>query len=163
LAIGYRSSGVEGRPDPSKFDGHVEVGSADRLLPAPPNIAALTVFHYVLLGESEQVNVLREMFENLLVASMDRKTATNAHRIRHDDLPTDARRGLDPEVDRPPSVRCVQPVRPEPEGYVLTQSSPGFRTLLGIDLGIKQPRLQQCISNLERIGILARPARHPGR
>jgi len=79
LAIGYRTSGVEGRPDPSKFDGPVEVGSADRLLPAPPNIAALTAFHYVLLGEGEQVNVLREMFENLLVASMDRETATNAH------------------------------------------------------------------------------------
>jgi hypothetical protein len=128
---------------------------ADRLLPAPPNIAAPSAFHYVLLGDGEHVSVLRDMFENLLVASMDRETAPSAHpafvtmisQLTHDEAwilkSINSRRYAAYNLfDR------------TPEGYILANSPHGFRSLLGIELGIKQPQLQHCISNLERLGIL---------
>src|SRR5207237_1429210 len=44
------------------------------LLPPPATIAAPAALQYALLGESDEVAELREMFENLLVTSMNRDT-----------------------------------------------------------------------------------------
>jgi hypothetical protein len=47
--------------------------------PPPATIALPAALQYVLLGEGVEVADLREMFENLLVTSMDRDTAASAH------------------------------------------------------------------------------------
>jgi len=47
---------------------------ADRVIEPPATRAAPAAFHYALLGDSADVSELREMFENLLAASMDRDT-----------------------------------------------------------------------------------------
>ena len=51
----------------------------ERVLPPPATIAAPSALQYALLGEGDEVAELREMFENLLAASMDRDTAAGAH------------------------------------------------------------------------------------
>jgi hypothetical protein len=53
--------------------------SPDRLLSPPATIMASAALHYTLLGDGDEVAELQEMFENLLVSSMDSQTTTNAH------------------------------------------------------------------------------------
>src|SRR5678815_4358285 len=43
---------------------------------------APAALHYALLGDGDAVADLREMFENLLMSSMDRATANDAHPVR---------------------------------------------------------------------------------
>jgi hypothetical protein len=123
----------------------------ERLIQPAPTIAAPAALQYALLGESDAVDDLREMFENLLVTSMDRTTAQHAH---------------------PAFVSMISQITPD-EAWILKSIdahdyalihvyrmqeagnvSLGFRTLLGIGIGIDESRLQQYISNLDRLGIL---------
>jgi hypothetical protein len=123
----------------------------DRLLPPPATIAAPAAMHYALLGDGDEVADLREMFENLLVASMDRDTAAGAH---------------------PAFVSMISQLTPDEawilksidrDDYACTMVSAGhtprerlgFRTTLGSELGFDVMRQQRCISNLVRLGILS--------
>jgi len=128
----------------------------DRLLAAPPTIAAPSALHYVLLGEGAESSELREMFENLLVASMDQDTTSQAHpafvtmisQLTQDEawiLKSISRR----------RYAAYNLFTATPEGAIKANSPHGFRSLLGIELGIKQPRLQYSIFNLDRLGIFA--------
>jgi hypothetical protein len=125
----------------------------DRLLPPPATIAAPAALHYALLGDGDDVADLREMFENLLVTSMDRNTVASAH---------------------PAFVTMISQLTPD-EAWILksidlnrtdyalitaqmsgktTSEALGFRTRVGIGAGIDEARQLQYISNLERLGIL---------
>jgi hypothetical protein len=132
----------------------------DRLLSPPATIAAPAALHYALLGEGDEVAALREMFENLLVASMDRDTTSSVH---------------------PAFVSMISQLTPdeawilksiEPRRYVafnllettalgtVTQSPLGFRSLMGLGTGIDESRQEQYLSNLERLGVLRIDWRH---
>lgn len=67
----------------AKFSAHVEkkldAVPPERRQQPPATIALPAALQYVLLGEGAEVAELREMFENLLVSSMDRDTAADAH------------------------------------------------------------------------------------
>lgn len=126
----------------------------ERLLPAPATIAAQAALHYLLLGESDKVAKLREMFENLLVTSMDRDTAAGAHPAFVSMIPQ-----LTPDeawilksmsIDR--TDYALASVRAMRAG---DRERLGFRTTLGSELGFDVARQQQCISNLVRLGILS--------
>jgi hypothetical protein len=139
--MGRLSAAVEGR---------LSGVPPDRLLlPLPATIAAPAALHYALLGEGEEVADLREMFENLLVTSMDRNTAADAH---------------------PAFVSMISQLTPD-EAWILksidrsdyalytlydidTSKLLGFRTALGLGAGIDETRRREYISNLVRLGVL---------
>jgi hypothetical protein len=123
----------------------------DRLLPPPPTIAAPAALHYALLGEGAEVAELREMFENLLIASMDRNTVASAHPafVSMISQLTCDEAWLLKSVEQPEyPLIWVHTYEPN------TKISHGIRSLLGVDLSIAPPLFQQYISNLERLGIL---------
>lgn len=126
---------------------------ADRLLPPPAMIAAPAALSYALLGDGPEVAELREMFENLLVTSMDREMVSNVH---------------------PAFVQMIAQLTPD-EAWIIKSITKseyaathvqdfsegggngvprGLRTLLGRDIGIDESRLPQYISNLDRLGIM---------
>ncbi len=125
----------------------------DRLLPPPSDHRAPAAFQYALLGEGEEVAELREMFENLLVTSMDRATTAGAH---------------------PAFVSMISQMTPD-ETWILksiTRSEyaatnvqdfseresngvpRGLRSLLGRGIGIEGTRLSEYLSNLDLLDIL---------
>lgn len=63
----------------ARMQRRLSVVPPDRLLPPPANIIGRAAFQYVLLADNDEAAELREMFENLLVTSMDRATAKQAH------------------------------------------------------------------------------------
>jgi hypothetical protein len=78
----------------ARVEKKLDAVPAERQQPPPPTIAAPAAFQYALLGESDEVAELREMFENLLAASVDRETASNAHPDQgHDRKSTGCGRG----------------------------------------------------------------------
>lgn len=123
----------------------------ERQLAAPATIAGPAAMHYALLGDGEEVAELREMFEDLLVTSMDRETAANAH---------------------PAFVGMISQMTPD-EAWILksiTRSdyaasdvfemtltgkrALGLRTMFGLGIGIDESRQHQYLTNLDRLGIL---------
>lgn len=124
----------------------------ERLLPAPATIAAPAALHYLLLGESDEVAKLREMFENLLVTSMDRDTAAGAHPAFVSMIPqlTQDEAWILKSIDRE-DYALVNVYEFGPDGKRRLIDS---RTRLGIGIGIDESRQQQYLSNLDRLGIL---------
>lgn len=124
----------------------------ERRQPAPATIAAPAALHYALLGESDDVADLREMFENLLASSMDSNTAAGTHpafAAMISQLTPDEARILK-SMDRD-DYAFVNVYAFDQNGARQTVAS---RTTLGIGLGIDEERQQQYISNLDRLGIL---------
>lgn len=121
----------------------------DRLLPPPATIAAPAAWQYALLGDGDEVAALREMFENLLVASMDRDTASSAHPAfvsMISQLTPDEARILK-SIDRDEYALI--------DMYGEDQSWLGFRTRLGIGAGIDETKQQLYLWNLDRLGIIS--------
>jgi hypothetical protein len=123
--------------------------------PAPSTIAAPAALQYALLGDGDDVAELREMFENLLVAAMDRNTAASAHpafaAMISQLMPDEAR--ILRSIDRR-RYAALNLFEATSEGATLTESLIGFRTLLGLDTGIDESRHQQYLSNLSRLSII---------
>jgi hypothetical protein len=117
---------------------------AERLLPAPATIAAPTALHYALLGDGEEVRVLREMFEDLLVASMDRDTAEVAHPAFASMISQ-----LTPHEAR--VLKSIDRIRYE---YIDLCERGGLRTMLGVGVGINEAQISVCIANFVRLGII---------
>ena len=117
----------------------------DRLLSPPATIAAPAALHYALLGDGSEVSELREMFENLLVASMDRDTAESAHPAFVSIISqlTQDEAWILKSIDR------------DTYPYMELNDRGGLRTLLGVGIGINEHRLSVYISNLARIGLIA--------
>jgi hypothetical protein len=125
----------------------------DRLLPPPANIAGPAAFQYVLLADNDETAELREMFENLLVTSMDRATAKQAH---------PAFVGMISQMT-PDEAWILKSVdKSEYAALTVTDFSGnesngvpgGLRTMLGRGIGIDESRIPEYISNLDRLGIL---------
>ncbi len=123
-----------------------------RRAPAPATIAAPAALHYALLGDGDEVAELRKMFENLLVASMDRDTAASAHPAFVSMIaqltPDEARILRSIDRDEYP-LDDVYDSGPGGDGRLI-----GSRTQLGLGIGIDEARQQQYLSNLDRLGIL---------
>lgn len=125
---------------------------ADRLLSPPATIAGPAMLQAVLLGEGDDVEELRELFANLLATSMDRNTTARVHpsfvSILSQLTPDEA--WLLKSIDRPDYAAF------EVFEYLdgTEKRHLGTWSLLGRDLGIDEARLQQYVSNLDRIGIL---------
>jgi hypothetical protein len=117
----------------------------DRLLPAPATIAAPAALHYALLGDGDETSQLREMFENLLVSSMDSNTAASAH---------PAFVSMISQLT-PDEAWILKSIDRDEYPYMELSGRGGFRTLLGVGLGIHEDRLSVYISNLARIGLIA--------
>jgi hypothetical protein len=62
-----------------RVDRKLEAVPAERLVSPPATIATPAALQYALLGDGPEVAELREMFENLLAASIDRDTAASVH------------------------------------------------------------------------------------
>ncbi len=150
----------------AKFSAHVEkkldAVPPERRQQPPATIALPAALQYVLLGEGAEVAELREMFENLLVSSMDRDTAADAHPAfvsMISQLTPDEARILK-SIDRA-DYALINVYEVGSEGTRLH----GFRTRLGIGTGIDEARQHQYVSNLVRLGILHfnnnRPASRP--
>ena len=128
-----------------------------RLQMPPATIAAPAMFQYALLGDSSEVAELREMFENLLVASMDKKTASAAHPAfvsTISQLTSDEARILK-SIDR--TVYAVIEIYVHDLGG---RRQVDFKTLLGRDCIIDQTKMHQYLSNLDRLGIIRFSSEH---
>jgi hypothetical protein len=123
--------------------------------PAPSTIAAPAAMQYALLGDGNDVAELREMFENLLVASMDRNTAASAHpafvSMISQLVPNEAL--ILKSIDRQ-RYAALHLFEATPDGATLTESLIGFRTLLGLDTRIDDSRQQHYLSNLSRLSVI---------
>jgi len=100
----------------------------ERRQPPPATIAAPAALQYALLGEAPEAAELREMFENLLASSMDSDTASSAH---------------------PAFVSMISQMSRD-EARILKHPDAYY----GEDLGLTTERFEQCMSNLERLGIV---------
>lgn len=125
----------------------------DRFLPPPATIAAPAALHYALLGDGDEVADLREMFENLLVTSMDRDTVASAHpafaTMISQLTPDEAWILKSIDLNRTDYALITAQMSGKTSNEAL-----GFRTRVGIGTGIDEARQLQYISNLERLGIL---------
>lgn len=123
----------------------------DRRLAAPATIAAPAALQYALLGEGDEVEDLREMFENLLMASMDSEKVANAHPafVSVISQMTQEDAWIAKSITQQDYAACD----------VFQQTSEGQRphgmyTLLGID-AVKDSKVRaRSISNLDRLGII---------
>jgi hypothetical protein len=116
---------------------------ADRLLPPPATIAAPAAVQYALLGEGAETSVLREMFEDLLVKSMDRDTTATAH-------PAFTSMISQLSQDEAWILKSIDRTWYE---YIDLGQTHGLRTLLGVGIGINEGMLSSYIANLVRLGI----------
>lgn len=127
----------------------------DRLLPPPSTIAAPAALQYALLGEGDEVSDLREMFENLLVTSMDRDTASSAHPAFVSilaQLTSDEAWILKSITDTEQSFAIVRARQINPDGNSFQQR--GGLCTLGLGIGIDESRQAQYLTNLSRLGLL---------
>ncbi|MBL8740660.1 MAG: DUF4393 domain-containing protein [Myxococcales bacterium] len=137
----------------SRVEKKLEGVPADRLLPAPATIAGPAALHYALLGDGEEVADLRELFENLLMSAMDSATAGSVHpafvTVISQMTAEDAWVAKSITQHDYAAFNVFQQF---PDG---TKRPHGLYALLGID-AVKDPRLRaRCISNLDRLGIVA--------
>jgi Abortive infection alpha len=143
-----------------RLSAHVErklmgVPAERRQLP-PATIAGPAALHYALLGEGEETSDLREMFENLLVSSMDSETANAAH---------------------PAFIAIIQQLTPAEAKIIRSMNRNNYAIFimfpdmpkparrwasLGTAMGIEEPKESRYISNLERLGIVRVSGDHSG-
>lgn len=127
----------------------------ERLLPAPATVAGPAALHYALLGDGEDVDVLRGMFEDLLVSSMDSATADNVHpgfvsilsQLSTDEawmLKAITKRDFDAPVIEVRHMRVSQDFIAE-----------GLLCDWGHGLAIEPTREAQYLANMQRLGIIA--------
>jgi hypothetical protein len=117
----------------------------NRLLPPPATVAAPAALHYALLGDGEDTSQLREMFENLLVSSMDTNTADTAHpafvsiisQLTHDEA------WILKSIDR------------DSYPYMELNDRDGIISMLGRGIGIHESLLSVYTSNLARLGLIS--------
>jgi len=125
----------------------------ERLQLPPGPIAGPAVLHYMMLGEGDDAAELREMFETLLLASMDSETAATAHPAFVSMLSQMTREEawILKSIDRD-RYYASDVFRLDERG---ANAGPlGTHTLLGVDV-VEDPRVRmRCISNLDRLGIL---------
>lgn len=138
----------------ARVEKKLEAVPAERQQPAPATIAAPAALQYALLGEGDDVADLREMFENLLTASMDSDTASGAHpafvSMIQQLTPDEAR--ILKSITR--TDYALTTVRTKDQvGHIRERL--GFRTTLGSEVGFDVTRQQRCVSNLVRLGILS--------
>lgn len=117
----------------------------DQLQQPPATIAAQAAFHYALLGEGEETSQLREMFENLLMSSMHRNTATAAH---------PAFVSIISQLTQE-EAWLLKSINQDEYPYMEMNGRKGIITLLGASLDIPEDALSAYISNLSRLGIIA--------
>jgi hypothetical protein len=142
---------------------------SERLQLPPATIAGPAAMHYALLGDGDEVARLREMFEDLLVASMDRGRAADVHpafvSIISQLTPDEAwilKSIVDPLESMPiVEVRyktASEQVPLPPGGLRVDVAGPyriaGFACRLGIGIGVDESRQSQYLSNLSRVGII---------
>jgi hypothetical protein len=135
----------------SRVEKKLEGVPPDRLLPAPATIAGPSALHYAMLGEGDEVADLREMFENLLMSSMDRDTRSNTHpafvTVISQMTPEDA--WIAKSINRR-DYAAFNVIEHHAQG----KRGHGLYTLLGLDV-VKDSKLRaRCISNLDRLGII---------
>jgi hypothetical protein len=125
----------------------------ERRSPPPATIAAQAALQSALLGEGSEVAVLQQMFENLLVASMDRSTANRAHPAFVQMLSQ-----MSPDEARMISSLTVSLRLPIIEVRYMHDAtsylSAGFVCDFGHNIGIDESRQATSLSNLERLGII---------
>jgi Abortive infection alpha len=123
----------------------------DRLLLAPPTIAAPAAMHYAMLGDGDDVADLREMFENLLVNAMDAATASAAHpafvAVISQMTPEDA--WIAKSINQHDYAAAAVS-----EHGTQGKRSLGLYTLLGVEAVTDAAVRSRCISNLDRLGII---------
>jgi len=128
----------------ARIHGKLKDVPEQRLQHPPATIEAPTALHYMLLGDSEEVADLREMFENLLVSSMDNETVANAHPA------------FVPIISQmsPDEARILKSIDRNTYQYFDLGKSRGLQTLLGSGIGINEGKIDFYISNLARLGII---------
>jgi len=118
----------------------------------PPTISGPALMQVLLLGPGDDVEELREMFAKLLTASMDSERAATVHpsfvSILSQLTPDEA--WLLKSIDQ--TDYAAFEVYEYLEG--VQKRHLGTWSLLGHGIGIDETRLQQYVSNLDRIGIL---------
>ena len=63
----------------SKIEKILHGVKQEDLQPPPPTIAAQASLQYALLGDSDEAEILRDMFARLLAASMNKRESANVH------------------------------------------------------------------------------------
>lgn len=137
----------------ARMQRKLSVVPPDRLLPPAANIAGPAAFQYVLLADNDEAAALREMFENLLLTSMDRATAKQAH---------PAFVGMISQMTADEAWILKSIDKSEYAALTVTDFSGnesngvprGLRTMLGRGIGIDESRIPEYVSNLDRLGIL---------
>lgn len=134
----------------ARVEKKLDAVPAERQQPPPPTIAAPAAFQYALLGESDEVAELREMFENLLAASMDRETASNAH---------PAFVSMISQLT-PDEARILKSIDQEEYAFVEVLQHGDERvidswTWLGKGTRIDETRFSEYFENLQRLGIIS--------
>lgn len=119
--------------------------ASKRITQPPANIAAPVAFHYSLLGDGEGTNELRDMFENLLLSSMEEEHAGSAH----PSFVSIISQLTQDEAWILKSINCAK------YHYIQDVENRAFCTMLGADTGINESRIEFYIANLVRLGILA--------
>jgi hypothetical protein len=125
----------------------------ERQIAAPATIAGPAAMRYVLLGEGDEVFQLRDMFENLLAASMDSDTASEVHPAFVEVISqlTSDEAWILKSIDRDRTDYAAV------ERFVNAERGKrrlGLFTMLGREVVTDARRRAQCISNLVRLGIL---------
>lgn len=126
----------------------------DRLQLPPATLAAGAAFQYALLGDGDEVAELREMFENLLMTSMDKETTSLAHpafvSMVSQMSPDEA--WMLKSITTTLRIPIVEVRQQKPDSHL--HRIVGLVCNLGYDLGIGQTRQVTGLSNLERLGII---------
>jgi hypothetical protein len=126
----------------------------ERLLPPPATVAAPAALQYALLGEDPTVENLRQMFEDLLVAAMDRDRASSVHPAFVtviSQLTADEAWMLKSVGDPTMAFPIIEArINVNPPGW----QHRGIFFEYGRGIGIDESRLSQYLSNLERVGVL---------
>ena len=110
----------------------------------PATIAAPAALQYALLGEGSEVADLREMFENLLAASMDRDTASSAH---------PAFVSMISQLT-PDEARILKSIDRNSYEYFDIWDNGKIRTMLGSGLHISGRDISMSVANFVRSGII---------
>jgi len=126
----------------ARVHGRLKDVAEERIQPPPANIEAPTALQYVLLGDGLDMAQLREFFENLLAAAMDRDTTASAH---------------------PAFVSMIAQLTPDEakilksidrDVYAYFDLPGGLQTVLGAGIGINESKVDFYVSNLVRLGII---------
>jgi hypothetical protein len=126
----------------------------ERLLPPPATIAGNVALHYAMLGDGDDVEVLREMFAKLLATSMDREANARTHPAFATVISqlTSDEAWILKSIDRVDYAAFDLFTSASPPS--LDRVSLGPCSLLGVGAGIDESRQPQYLSNLDRLAII---------